>query len=328
MTGRKLGFTQIGGDSSGEESPFPVSTNTRSSLWPKRLPAIALEECIVKVETAPPHTRDAVKFALPCSTCDAAPRCLNAKAKELGPLLYGREILTNPSSSESTMFPRKLFKPMLRVGESLVPYWNPPFSMEYDYKVVQAWDIAWSEKIGGDYLVCATGYVRLSTGERQLLQLKRWQRLPFPQQCKLIELEHLTYRSDIVVIESDAAQRVWSQHLTAETNVPVLPHAAAGEGEHADKKDFARGVPGLLIKFANRKWRIPYTQGTPGYEEVENMLTEFEAFQWVDGSLEGVGEHDDTVLAFWHLDWGMDQAVYYASDVHQQHRGHVEGARG
>lgn len=303
--------------------PLPVSVNTRTSLWPERLPAIALEACIVKIEAAPPAERAKVKFDLPCNVCPVASSCLNAKAKEMGPLIYGREILTNPASSEATLFPRRLFNPMLERGESLVPFWHAPFSRESEYKIVQAWDLAWSEKVGGDYLVCITGYVHIPTGVRQLLHLERWQRLSFPEQCKLIEAKHLQYKSNLVVIESDAAQKIWSQHIAESTAVPVLPHAAG-----SDKQSLADGVPSLLIEFSNRKWRIPYTLGTYNHQEVENLLTEFEAFQFVDGGLEGVGEHDDTVMAFWHLSWGMARMLYFAADTNSGHSGHVAGNRG
>jgi hypothetical protein len=40
---------------------------------------------------------------------------------------------------------------------------------------------------------------------------------------------------------------------------------------------------------------------------VKTFLGEAEAFGWVDGKLEGVGEHDDTVMAWYHLGWGLDR---------------------
>lgn len=323
MAERKLGLTRLDAPAAEDQDLFPVSTNTRVSLWPERYPAIALQECIDLVEAAPKDKQSEVKFNLPCQTCPENTGCLNAKAKEVGPLIYAREILTSPMSNESSLFPRKIFRPMLQAGESLVPFWNAPFSLEHEYKIVQAWDIAWSEKVGGDYLVCMTGYIHLPTGLRQLLYVERWQRLGFKQQCELIETKWRQYKADLVVIEGDAAQAIWSQHMSAETPVPVLRHDAAG-----DKHDLAVGVPGLLIAFANRKWRIPWTAGTYLHDEVENMLKEFAAFGWVDGKLQGVGEHDDAVMAFWHLHWGMDRMVYFSSDTNTGHSGHVEGKRG
>ncbi len=138
-----------------------LQTNTRTALWPDRWPAIALQSCIDTVEAAEPGVRAEVKFNLPCKTCVKNTACLNAKRKELGPLLYDREILTLPRSSESSLFPREMFAPMLNNRLKCVQYFVPPFSLERDYKVAQAWDLAWSEKTGGDYLTCATAVVHI-----------------------------------------------------------------------------------------------------------------------------------------------------------------------
>ena len=294
----------------------PVVTNTRTSLWPDRWPAIALQECIDKVEAAPPELQSEVKFDLPCMTCEKNTACLNAKRKELGPLMYDREILTKPRSSESTLFPMTLFEPMLMRRENCVPFWHKPFSLEHEYAVVQAWDVAWSEKIGGDWLVCMTAYVHRVTGRRHLLDVQRWQRLTFTEQCALIEARWGAFKSDLVVIEGDAAQQVWRQHMTATTSVPVMSHTAGG------KTDLATGVPGLLILLENRKWEFPYAQGYHR-EEMDTFLAECEAFGWVDGKLQGVGEHDDTVMAFWHLNWGIDK--FLAMGTSEQHRGNQDG---
>ncbi len=55
------------------------------------------------------------------------------------------------------------------------------------------------------------------------------------------------------------------------------------------------------------------------------MLAEFEAFGWNDGKLEGVGEHDDTVMCFWHLNWAIDKLV--GSAMHELTAG-VNDTRG
>lgn len=305
-----------------QEEPTAESVNTRTSLWPQRWPAIALQECIDKVEAAPPDQRSAVKWELPCQTCPKSSQCLNAKRKELGPLLYDREIQTSPRSSESSLFPRSVWIGNLQPEESLVPHWRPPFSKEHEYSVGQAWDLAWSEKIGGDYLVSMTAMIHLPTGTKQLLDIERWRGLSFGQQCKLIEAKHKVYESDLVVIEGDAAQKIWRQHMAATTPVPVMSHDAGGE-----KNDLAAGIPALLIALENRKWRIPYRKGSWKHDEVEAMLGEFEALGWVDGNLEGVGEHDDLVMCFWHLDWGMTRLGYYGKTGGVGRSGAVPGAR-
>jgi phage terminase large subunit-like protein len=291
------------------------ATNTRSALWASRWPAIALQECIDQVEAAPVEERARVKFDLPCHTCTEASRCLNAKNKELGPLLYDREILTSPRSSESSLFPRELMAPMLNTAGHLVRSYQKP---SREVAVAQAWDLAWSERTGGDYLVCMTAAVDRRTGQRQLLQLERWQRLTFDEQCSLIEAKWRQYGADVVVIESDAAQSIWAQHIAATSPTPVIPHDAGG------KRDLAHGVPSLLIQFQNRKWEFPFNQRSWGFEEMENLLSELEAFGMVDGKLEGVGEHDDTVMCLWHLAWGIQTLLLGPPSI----RDHVGVQRG
>ncbi|AMM44180.1 terminase large subunit [Arthrobacter phage KellEzio] len=296
--------------------------NTRHALWPERWPAIALQSCIDTVEAAPPDQQAEVKFNLPCQDCEKSAACLNAKRKELGPLLYDREINTKPRSSESSLFPMELVAPMLWHDESLVPHWHPPFTLEHHFKVVQAWDLAWSEKIGGDWLVCMTAYIDLRTGQKRLLDLQRWQKISFDDQVKMIEAKWAIYNADLVIIESDAAQAIWSQHMKKNSAVPVKEHSAGG------KQDLASGVPGLLIQFENKKWELPYKAGTMRHDEMETFLAELEAFGWVDGKLQGVGEHDDTVMCFYHLNYGLDIFAKAMAGGSNQHRaGVVPGAR-
>lgn len=322
MTDRQLGMTwQTPTETAPVRPKEQLHANTRTSLWPERWPAIALQECIDIVEASPVDKRVAVKQALPCQDCPANVRCLNAKRKELGPLLYDREEMTRPRSSESSLFPREIWEPMLLRTETCVPYWHKPFGLEHEYGICQAWDIAWSEKIGGDFLVCATGYVHKPTGTRRLLDIERWQQKTFDAQVKMIEGRWKQYMADLVVIESDAAQQIWTQHVGRNTAVPVMPHNAQ------EKRDFAVGVPGLLISFDNQKWEIPYARGSRNFEHVDTMLDEFEAFGWNDGKLEGVGEHDDTVMCFWHLDWGLKRLLFYEQGGTEHHRGNVPGAR-
>lgn len=325
MTERVLGFKAPAAapkEGTRRIRDMPLVANTDTALWPDRWPAIALQECIDAVNAEPdPLEKARVKFELPCQDCAKNTACLNAKRKELGPLLYDREILTNPRSSESSLFPFEAWEPMLRRDMALVPYWHKPFSLEHEYAVVQAWDIAFSEKIGGDWLVCETAMLHRPTGMRQMLDIERWQRKTFDEQIQLIVAKHAQYQADLVVIEDDAHQQVWAQRASA-TAVPVMRHGASG------KADFASGVPGLLILIQNRKWVLPYARDTHQHEEMKNMLeTEFPAFGWNDGKLEGVGEHDDTVMCFWHLNWGLDIMQHWGQGGTETHIGTVPGAR-
>lgn len=116
---------------------------------------------------------------------------------------------------------------------------------------------------------------------------------------RLIESYWRRFSADVVVIESDAAQVIYAQTLRDTTEVPVLRHTAA------DKTSLQIGVPSLLIGFDNERWEFPYAAEGLGFDTMLTFLAELEAFGWTNGRLEGVGEHDDTVMSFWHLDWGL-----------------------
>lgn len=285
------------------ERPARTAVNSRVSLWPGRWPAIAVQACIDQVEEAPLLARAEVKRNLPCKACVKNTACLVAKQKEQGPLLYGREFLTEPRSQEASLFPRALMAPMLDPSAGCLPHYLKAPGRERIEWVVSAWDLAWSEKIGGDYLVKITGMLDLRTRRKRVLDIRRWQGLTYPQQCQLIVQQQQLYHDDAVIIESDAAQVIWAQTLEAQSGIPVLRHAAGD-----DKQSLTIGVPALLIDFSLRRWSFPYRQGAERFDEVENLLVELGAFGYNNGKLEGVGEHDDTVMALWHLWWGLNLA--------------------
>lgn len=293
------------------------AVNTRTSLWPDRWPAVALQECIDRVEAADPRDQAEVKRNLPCQECPEKTRCLNAKSKELGSLLYGRELLTKPRSHESSLFPRELFAPMLDASLSMErTYWKPDWE-HHLYSVCSGWDLAWSEKVGGDYLVKTTAVLNRRTLKRRLLEQRRWQGLTFPQQCALISSEHRKFNDDLVVLESDAMQKVYLQTLGETTDVPVMGH------DMGNKQDLSEGMPSMLIEFDNRKWQFPFREDSYGYDQMQTLLSEFEAFGWVDGKLQGVGEHDDCVASFWHCSWGLKMLA--SGMIRERHVGMQSG---
>ena len=307
--GRRVVPTSEGGDQRPAVVGGVEPVNTRTSLWPSRWPAIALQECIDQVEAAPPEQQAEVRRQLPCTTCAENTRCLNAKRKEIGPLLFDREIQTSPRASESSLFPRSLMAPMLDADTGMLPHYRKPFGVEDRYVVVSGWDLAWSEKIGGDYLVRVTAVADRRTGQMRLLDLHRERGLRYTQQCQMIEADHYRYSSDLVVLEGDAAQTIWRQTLEESTSVPVVSHNVAGS-----KRDMRTGVPGMLIDFSNRRWVLPHSPTGRGYDLVETLLDEFESFGWQDDKLEGSGEHDDCVMAFWHCWWGLRLMLGGAGD--------------
>ena len=276
---------------------------TRVSLWPERWPAVALESCIEAIEAVPPALQEGVRKSLPCKGCPEANRCLVGKRKEVGSLLYNREYETDCTVDGTTYFPRKLLRPLLSDRIDMVPAYRKPPGMERDIQVVEAWDMAWSEKAGGDYLVHMAAEVNTRSNRRRLLVVERWQLIPFSEQVRMIIAKHTSYSSDLVVLEGDAAQQIWRQSVEDRSAVPVKSHNSRTKGSFKD------GVPALVQQFEDAWWEFPYPPSGPAHEIMDVFMDELKDFTWLDGKLEGRGDHDDTVMCFWHLNWGIAQIM-------------------
>jgi hypothetical protein len=273
----------------------------QTALWHRRWPLIALDECVEQVAAAPAGEKENVRWNLPCESCPVNTACLTGKLKEITPLMYDREYLTKPRSSQSSLFPYERMEPCFNYELSLVDGYKKPIGIESRYAVVSGWDFAWSERAGGDYIAVYTALLDRRTMKKRPLVINRWQRLTFMEQCNLVIAHHQAYREDLVCMESDMAQIVWKQYVEYRSNVPVLAHSSG------DKADLMDGIPILLRDIDAKRWEIPMARDGYLADQVKVWLGECEAFGWQDDKLQGVGEHDDTVLAWWHCDWGLEK---------------------
>ena len=250
----------------------------------------ALTVCFDALEAAGDQkARDAVMWELPCRECSENGRCLTAKRKDMGPLLYDREMLTTPRGLASSLFPRERFASALRPDLVLVDEYVP----EPGERVVIGWDLAWSERTGGDYLayVCAVQY---PNRQRRILDINRWRGVAFTKQVQMIAARHKRMGAALTVIEEVGAQSAWVQEAkTILGNQRVIGHTARG------KDSLAHGIPALLTDLDQGRWEFPVDQ------RVDWLITECGAFGWEDDRLAGVGEHDDLVMAWWHCRWGL-----------------------
>jgi hypothetical protein len=289
------------------------------SLWHERWPYIALQVCVDAVGEVPKESREEIRWSLPCADCSESDRCLTAKEREIGSLLFDREQRTKPRAQGSSLFPRERMEKVLDYTTAMSDYYRKPYGKS-GLVVGSAWDFAWSERAGGDWLTKVTGVMDRENGNMiDVLDINRWQQLEFQAQCELIIGEHAKYNDDFVVFEEAAAQLVWRQYVTSKSSVPVVPHGVN------EKKDLLIGIPGLIIDVDNRKWRFPFKSGTRNHEVMEQFLSECENFGWSGDKLEGVGEHDDLVVAWWHLRWGFTRYRVPPGKVGLIDRGEEQG---
>jgi hypothetical protein len=128
------------------------------------------------------------------------------------------------------------------------------------------------------------------------------------------------YDAALVFVEANQAQRVWGDELIRTTDIPIKKFTTIGKGKGAgasmsqtsNKNDLEKGVPSLRPLLENKKWRCP--QGdAKSVEKAKIWISEMNAFSWINGKVQGVGSHDDTVMAAWIAEQALRRGGFSAS---------------
>lgn len=229
-------------------------------------------------------------------------------------LLFSREYQNDPRDDASSLFPTDMTEPAIAMGK-LMPYvfpvirplsWfqQPPTEWPRTYVkdpfefVVMSGDMALSSNAAADYCVINVGSYNVKTQKRTLLWALRGRGWGFDEQVKAIRLACLLFPIDLGVLEHNTFQR-WVHDETLK--YPETAGRIVGHNTGPEKQQLQEGVPGLAISLAQQLWTIS-AGDKEALRYARTWQTEMQAFGWKDGKLQGVGEHDDTVIAFWLLE--------------------------
>lgn len=216
---------------------------------------------------------------------------LKGRQKEIGSVAFAREILCEPISDEISIFPEHLFPPCY--DSTLCLRMSKADIRAHGLSVYFGVDIARSASVGADYFVIFV-IGRDRKGNQYVLDIRRSKGLPFRDQLHEIEIAAELYDPTLILIESNAMQQLYSSELRRETDLPVKEFVTLA----TNKYPLDKGVPGQRLLLENRKLVIP--RG----DEYSIVMTdiwmqEARQFGYIDGKLQGVGSHDDTVMAWW-----------------------------
>jgi len=253
----------------------------------------------------------AIKAGIPLWPARYSLDDLQAKRAELkSEARFAREFLCKPLSDEASLFPARLFEaPGVRQPYRLgMPgaYWTAKRCSLYT-----GVDIALSAEVGADYFVIFTIAVD-PFGNYWLANMRRHRGKSFSAQIEMIKEEYLLMQPDMVYIEANQAQRVWTDELVRTTNIPVTRFFTTGVGGAqplngwkrgatsvaVNKNHIDRGVPGMRMHLEHGKWRIPRGDAH-SIEMTDVWIGEMGMMGWVNGKVRSVGAHDDTVMAAW-----------------------------
>lgn len=248
-------------------------SKTKTALWPERFDEPALEE----------------------------------RLKEIGSVAFARELMCNPVSDDTSLFPDWLFRqpdvlqPAMRLGMPK-KFWD-----QFDIEIFMGMDFAISTNVGADETVIwVMGVDRW--GVRWLVDVFVQRGMPYrAQKSKAIEMWK-RYDPSMVFLEANQMQRIFGDTLITDTDMPITKFTTRGE----EKNDLIKGLPSLRILLENRKFRLPYGDAHT-VEMVEKFITQMRDWTFEQGKPTHVGDHDDMTMACWICDQAIRQGGGNAS---------------
>jgi len=241
-------------------------------------------------------------------------RGLDMKRRTLNSSLrWSREFLCRPISDEASIFPAALFEaPGVKQPYSLG---TPKYWKERGFVTYAGVDLALSASAGGDYFVVVVIAVDPATGDRWVAELVRGKGLGYQEQIDLIVRTAKIYNCQLVFCEANQYQRVISDMVVRTSDVPIKAFYTTGRGGtkaastqrrgmtktySANRNALDQGIPALRMLLENIKIHFPWQPNSR--DLVRTLITEMQAFGWAEGKMQGVGAHDDCVMALWIAD--------------------------
>lgn len=214
------------------------------------------------------------------------------KKQTQGSLVFTREVLVKPVSSDSTIFPYELIARSFRGMDdfSLINHIsNAPVEI---VRTVIGCDFAISAAVGADYSVFITLGID-KYDNYYVLNVWRKKGATYKEQITVLKHLNANFRPDIIYMEDNQMQQLFVQGAE-ELGMPVEGHTT-GKGKY----DLLAGLPGLVILFENNKIKMP-RGNEKSVDVTDTIAMELSSISWTDkGKLEGVGEHDDIPMALW-----------------------------
>jgi len=214
--------------------------------------------------------------------------------REFDAVSFSREFQNEPTDDASSMFPFDLTARMVDEAGSFKQRYRPDPAEEM---VVFGYDPAASAEVGGDFCCLIVVAVQKRTFKRRVLWAYHDRGLGFDEQVQLLRDTCRDFGVAVGMVEDNGFQR-WLRDTASkypETAGRIFSHTTGRE-----KRNLEEGVPSLKIGLQAGLWDGSLPAGDDESNAFTTVIrTECAAFGWRDGKLQGVGEHDDTVHAWW-----------------------------
>lgn len=221
------------------------------------------------------------------------------KKESQGTVNFSREHLCRPITNESSLFPGYILDRSLVGMQSFTMVSNrDSFPLKFDRLVIGV-DLALSSAVGADYTVFIVGGLD-NEGNVWILNITRLHGRPYNEQLTILKNLNINFRPDIIVIEDNGFQALFSTMADKE-GMPVIGSTTTAKS----KNDLKTGIPGLSVLFERGKIKVPV--GDVNSRDSKDLLfAELMSVTWTDRGIQATSGHDDTVMALHQLIKGLD----------------------
>jgi hypothetical protein len=215
--------------------------------------------------------------------------------RDFDPVSFAREFMNEPTDDASSLFPFELTERMVDPTATFaMTELRPDLRDEY---IVFGYDLAASAEVRADYCCLIVIALHKQTRRRRVLWAYRERGLGYDTQVELLRDVCRRYGGAIGVVETNGFQR-WIKDAC--DRFPETANRIFGHTTGRDKGSLEDGMPVLKLGIKGGEWDGALPAGDDESTTFTSILrTEAAAFGWKDGKLQGVGEHDDTVMALW-----------------------------
>jgi len=213
---------------------------------------------------------------------------LMEKKKSQGTLIFSRELLCRPITSDSTIFPIEILNTaFFNMGDMTLVENRESYKKKFD-KIVVGADFAISSTVGADYSVFGVWGVD-EQNKMWLMHFWRKKGASYAEQIAKLKSINANFNPDLMFLEKNQMQQIFVEGAMSE-GLPVMGHTTTSQ-----KNDLKQGLPSLAILFERGMFKIP--TGDQYSRDVRDLfITEFSSVAFTDKGLMATNGHDDTAM--------------------------------
>lgn len=217
----------------------------------------------------------------------------------VGSLVFSKEYCNEPLQDESALFPYSLFDSLKDTSRSYLHEYKDSNPIYYGV------DFSVPGTTHGDYTVAVVG--EKLPGETLIL-VGFWRERPLDIKRQIEKITSMCnlFKVTLGNLESNLFQRIYSEHFKNETSLPLRGHVVTASG----KNSLFEGVLSFRALFENRKFIFPYKTDVDK-AITDLIISEFTGMVRKDGKLGNFRNHDDCVMAMWHM-WKASRTVKFS----------------